>query len=297
MTKIRIVTHSGGFHADDVFGVATLQLLLAGNEIEVIRTRDPETIQSGDYVLDVGGVYNPVTYRFDHHQTGGAGKRENGIPYASVGLIWKAFGAQVCSSQEVADDIETRLIQTIDAFDNGMDTYTATMPGVYPYIIPTAMFAFTSLGADTENFDSRFSEAVAWVTVLLKKEIVSATNRVAVFASARKSYEAAPDKTLVVCEGKLSREVLMEAFQKYPDVIYFIKQHADGTWQVVCAVDDVHVYKNRKDLPASWAGKHDSELVDITGVPDAVFCHSGLFMAVTKTKEGAIKLAQLALSA
>jgi uncharacterized UPF0160 family protein len=43
-------------------------------------------------ILDVGDIYNPDQFRFDHHQAGGAGKRENDISYASCGLIWKHFG-------------------------------------------------------------------------------------------------------------------------------------------------------------------------------------------------------------
>lgn len=39
MTKIKVVTHSGGFHADDVFGVAALSLLLGKENIEVVRTQ------------------------------------------------------------------------------------------------------------------------------------------------------------------------------------------------------------------------------------------------------------------
>jgi uncharacterized UPF0160 family protein len=52
---------------------------------------------------------------------------------------------------------------------------------------------------------------------------------------------------------------------------------------------------NRKDLPFSWSGLRDEEFQKVTGVSDAVFCHRALFLAVAKSKEGAIKLAQLAL--
>jgi uncharacterized UPF0160 family protein len=40
----------------------------------------------------------------------------------------------------------------------------------------------------------------------------------------------------------------------------------------------------------------NEELAQVTGVADAVFCHNKLFMAVAKSKEGAIKLAELALA-
>jgi uncharacterized UPF0160 family protein len=48
-------------------------------------------------------------------------------------------------------------------------------------------------------------------------------------------------------------------------------------------------------MPSSWAGKNANELSEITGVTDVTFCHKGLFIAGAKSKEGAIKLARLAI--
>jgi len=48
-------------------------------------------------------------------------------------------------------------------------------------------------------------------------------------------------------------------------------------------------------LPKSWAGKRDRELEKITGVAGAIFCHRNLFLAVAKTKEAILQLAELAL--
>ncbi len=90
------VTHCGSFHTDDVFACATLSLYFKKNNLKykLIRTRDDNIIKKADYVFDVGGIYDPKIDRFDHHQYGGAGKRENNIPYASFGLVWKKFGPE-----------------------------------------------------------------------------------------------------------------------------------------------------------------------------------------------------------
>ena len=71
----------------------------------------------------------------------------------------------------------------------------------------------------------------------------------------------------------------------------------DGMWHVKTMRDNPHSFQSRIDLPESWAGKRDLELVEATGVSDAVFCHRGRFLAVAKSKEGAMKLAGLALEA
>ena len=80
MTKT-IVTHGGKFHADDVFSVAALTHLFP--DAQVVRTRDAKLIAAADIVVDVGQEYDAASGRFDHHQRGGAGARDNGIPYKS----------------------------------------------------------------------------------------------------------------------------------------------------------------------------------------------------------------------
>src|SRR3989344_7176045 len=99
MQKKKLITHNVSFHADDIFAAAALSIYLEskGEEVEIVRTRDEEIIKTGDYVFDVGGIYDESANRFDHHQAEGAGKRENGLPaqagieYSSLGLGWKKF--------------------------------------------------------------------------------------------------------------------------------------------------------------------------------------------------------------
>src|SRR3989338_2593163 len=96
--KICIVTHNGKCHADDVFAVAALMLLHEQRNLayEIIRSREPSVWESGDYVIDVGGIYDASRNRFDHHQEGRAGARDDGIFYSSFGLVWKSYGETLC---------------------------------------------------------------------------------------------------------------------------------------------------------------------------------------------------------
>src|SRR5438045_3914082 len=93
-------THDKEFHADDTFAVATMKM--AGLVSRAIRTRDPAKLATADFRIDVGGKYNPDTGDYDHHQEGGGGVRENGIPYASFGLTWKSYGAKLCDCEKIA---------------------------------------------------------------------------------------------------------------------------------------------------------------------------------------------------
>src|SRR3712207_2394728 len=87
-----IATHSGKFHADDVWAVAALYILYP--QADLIRTRDPERIATANFVVDVGGIWDPQSGKFDHHQKGFNGARPSGVVYASAGLVWKECGAR-----------------------------------------------------------------------------------------------------------------------------------------------------------------------------------------------------------
>ena len=67
-------------------------------------------------------------------------------------------------------------------------------------------------------------------------------------------------------------------------------------WKVYAVKDNPSSFINRKSLPEEWAGKRDAALAAVTGVSDAVFCHNKRFMAVAKSKEGALALAHQAIS-
>ena len=82
MTQIPEVayTHAGKFHADDVFSAALLRILRP--DIRFVRAMGlPEGF--GGFAFDIGWG------RFDHHQKD-APVRENGVPYAAFGLLWRA---------------------------------------------------------------------------------------------------------------------------------------------------------------------------------------------------------------
>src|SRR3712207_1683731 len=97
---LKVATHPGNFHADDVFAVAVLSL--AEGPLEIVRTRDAEALDAADARVDVGGKSDPETGDYDHHQRGGAGERPNGIRYASFGLVWKQYGTSLAGSPEAA---------------------------------------------------------------------------------------------------------------------------------------------------------------------------------------------------
>ncbi len=293
-TSKKLVTHSGSFHSDDIFATVVLSFILekAGEKFTVTRSRDPEIIQNADYVYDVGGIYDESTNRFDHHQVGGAGKDENGIEYSSFGLVWKKFGTELCGSQKVADIVRGKLVSPIDAQDNGMDLVTNKYP-ISPYHI---QHFFSSMvptwNEDAAQTDEKFFECVAIARTLLTREIKQAQDFLLAEEKVLAAYHAAEDKRIILLDKHYPSEYILMQFS---EPLYVIYPRNDSTWGVKTVTIEPKSFKNRKDFPALWAGLKDAELQKITGVDDAVFCHRALFLCVAKSKEGALKLAQIAV--
>lgn len=292
---MKIATHNGFLHADDVFAIATLKL--AGMADEVTRTRDPEKLAAADLRVDVGRQYDPKTGDFDHHQPGGAGERDNGIGYAAFGLIWQQYGEQVCGSGETANYLDARLVQGIDADDIGQAVFTADD---HPDLIaPTLSLAISAFNPSWDqnpteaDYDAAFFRAVDSAMPLLKEFIRAAQAQVKGAEIVKKLLREAKNHTLVLDRELPWREVVMEAA---PDIWFVVYPRVEGTWSVQTVKKSRQSFDNRRDLPAEWAGKTD-ELPQVTGVPDATFAHNRRFLAVARSKAGALKLVELAVAA
>ena len=59
----------------------------------------------------------------------------------------------------------------------------------------------------------------------------------------------------------------------------------DGSWRVLGIPPVAGSFAQKVPLPESWAGLRDDELVSVTGVPGARFCHKNRFIAVWETRE------------
>jgi uncharacterized UPF0160 family protein len=294
---LRIGTHSGSFHADEVFALATLRLVHGA--IGIIRTRDAEALALCDLRIDVGRKYDPSTGDFDHHQ-GDAGERPNGIRYASFGLVWRELGAQLCGSEAIAEEIDKSLVSPIDAGDNGQELAAELVyEGVSPYHLGRLI---GSLGPHWDDDDREqaeqegFGEALKLADGVLRREIGAAQARARATGLVRAAIGAAEDPRIIEFDRGLpwKKIVMVEA----PDalvVIYPRKAEESTDWGVQAVPADTGPFDNRKDFPEAWAGLEGPDLQAVTSVPDAIFCHVGRFMAVAGSREGALALARLAV--
>lgn len=293
MSKIKIATHNKHFHPDDVFAVATLIIYLKQPAV-IIRTRDIAIIKSADYVVDVGIEYDENKNRFDHHQKDGAGIRTNGIPYASFGLVWKKYGNSICGSEDVARIIEKKIVEPIDAEDNGVSIVSSIFEDVHPYSYWNVIYSLNPTWKEKDkNSDGLFNEAVDLSVKILLREIERARHFIEGVNFIEQAYNFAEDKRLIILDGEYSwRNVL----NKRNEPLFVITpSYEESMWYVSTVRSDNHSFKNRKNFPENWGAKRDNELALESGVSDAIFCHRNLFIAAARSKEGAIKLAKIAI--
>lgn len=287
MTEITIATHNGNFHADDVFSVAALKCVIPS--FKLIRTRDLELIAKADIVLDVGGEYDPEAGRFDHHQRGGAGERENGIPYSSFGLIWQKYGLEICGdNQDIANSVDSGLVSTIDAVDCGH------VEGVAQGIsLSQTISMFNPTWQEDSHFDRCFEEAVAFASRILARFIASANGGISAKAIVAKAIENAEDPRVIVLEQYTPWKRTVHALSE--EALYMVYPSDSGQWRIQTVPFELGSFEDRKSLPKSWAGLSNTELQNVTGINDAMFCHNGLFIAGAESFESVMKMAAMAL--
>jgi uncharacterized UPF0160 family protein len=290
-----IATHDGSFHADEVFAIAALGLL--GEPVEVVRTRDPDAVAEADLRIDVGFRDDASTGDYDHHQRGFERARDNGVRYASFGLVWREFGARVCGGdQDVANAVDDTLVQPVDANDTGQRLTQSLIDGVRPMTVNAIVGGFNprwdedlTLDAERERFDA----AVDLARGILSREVASAASARRAMRIVGEAIAAAGDQRVVELPVNAPwKQVLVP---EAPDALFVIYPKRQG-FGLEAVPRELGSFENRRDLPAAWGGLEGADLVAVTGVEDAVFCHAKRFLAVARSRTGIERLAELALS-
>ncbi len=288
MNDKTVVTHNGNFHADDVFSIAAIKCIFPA--FKLTRTRDLELINKADIVIDVGGEYDAEKGRFDHHQRGGAGQRENGIPYSSFGLIWQKYGLDICQgNQEVATSVDTGLVSVIDAIDCGHVEGVST--GVS---LSHTISMFNPTWQEDSHFDDCFDEAVDFASRVLTRFIASASGGISAKSIVATAIENAADPRVIVLEKYTPWKRTVHALSD--EALYMVYPSSSGQWRIQTVPAELGSFEDRKPLPKQWAGLSDDALKEVTGLSDAMFCHNGLFIAGCESFESTMKMAEMALA-
>jgi uncharacterized UPF0160 family protein len=292
---MRIGTHDGTFHADEAFAVAALRAV--EGPVEVVRTRDAALLSGCDVRIDVGMRDDPATGDFDHHQKGGAGERPNGIRFASFGLVWRHVGGRLCSDPAVAARVDQSLVQGVDAHDTGQSLTRSLIAGIRPMTVSDMIAGLNPRWDEAtgpEDQDRRFAQAVELAEQVLRREVATAAAQTRAVRLVQEAIRRSPDPRLIELDTGLPwRETVVA---NAPEALFVIYPKTDG-WGLQAVPRELGSFGNRLDLPSEWAGRSGADLAAVTGVRDAVFCHTGRFIAVAQTREGVAGLARQALDA
>ncbi|WP_394181986.1 MYG1 family protein [Yoonia maritima] len=301
MTISQLVTHSGGFHADELMSSVILTRLFP--EAELVRSRDKQllTPSEGKIIYDVGGDYDAVAQIFDHHQRPSP-LREDEQPYSSFGLIWAHYGRAYLAAMAVPEgDIEeihtkfdTKFVLPIDLLDNGaMDPSVAgplsilTLPTLLGSLKP--VFDDPSPTADDDAFFAALPIARSFVEAMIRNYAAKARAK-SIVLEAIEAAGTSPILELPI--GMPYRSVLEDAGADH--ILFVVNPRGDG-WTIGGIKLSHDTFDQRADLPAAWAGLTDEALEAASGVKGAKFCHNARFIAVADTREAIMEMAALAV--
>ncbi|MFC5551115.1 MYG1 family protein [Massilia aerilata] len=307
-----IVTHGGKFHADDAWAVAVIKVLHSGAEL--VRTRDQAIIDRGDIVIDVGGIWDPASGRFDHHQKGFSGARTSGVPYASAGLVWREYGGRCVealaakhtghqlsmdAAQQMANAIDADIVQYLDLSDVGAAKnapggygMSAVVSGYNPNWMDEERLGYGE-AADVYRL-SQFHRAMDFLTDVMANAVKYRVGAMLALEQVRGAATLEGGRLLYLKNGALPWSSVVR--KEMPKVLFVISHNiGEQRYMLHTVPATVDTFEARADLPASWAGLRDADLAAVTGVADAGFCHNGRFIAAAKSYEGIYAMALQAL--
>lgn len=303
MTISHLVTHSGGFHADELLSTVILSRLYP--EAELVRTRDKSWITpaEGRIIYDVGGEFDAVAGIFDHHQRPNP-LRPNGQPYSSFGLIWAEFGRDYLRAQAVPEkDLEQvhaafdeDFVRPVDLLDNGaVDTAEAgplfaglTLPVLLESLKP--VFDDRSEGADDTAFHAALTVARAIVEARIRHKAAKLRAADVVLTAIK---DAGTGRVLELPMGMPFRGAVERAGA---DHLLFVVHPRNSDWALTTIRTGDDTFETRADLPTAWAGLTDASLEQASGVEGAKFCHNARFLAIADSRDAILKLAELAVA-
>ncbi|MEP2707607.1 MAG: MYG1 family protein [Roseibium sp.] len=303
MTITHLVTHSGGFHADELLSSVVLTQLFPQAELK--RTRDRQWLApaADKIIYDVGGNFDAEAQIFDHHQRPGP-LREDGQPFSSFGLIWAHYGRDYLAAMDVPEQdiedihlaIDTKFVLPIDLQDNGViDPSTAgqmsnlTLPALIGSLKP--VFDDTSPTAYDDAFLEALPIARSFVEASVRERAAKARAQSIVQEAIS---EAGASPILELPMGMPYGAALDKA--KADHILFVVNPRGDD-WTLNGIKLSNDTFEQRADLPAEWAGLTDAALEEASGVKGAKFCHNARFIAVANSREAILTMAEKAVKA
>lgn len=325
-SEVKIGTHSGTFHCDEVLACFMLQQLDKYKNAEIVRSRDLNVLKTCDILVDVGDKFNPDENLFDHHQKSFTGTLSslrpelgNGfdIKLSSAGLIYTYFGEHVISSilrskknlelpeetiKIIYKKVYEHFIREIDAIDNGIQICDGEPRYQITTHLSSRIGGLNPAWNDSNDVDEtvQFEKAKQKVgEELIDKIIYFSTSwlpaREIVKKAIQNAYTVHESGEILqlnkFCPWKyhlfdLEKELNIEGKIKY---VLFEDRSKD--WRVISVPNAPNSFICRKFLHKDWRGLRSEEISSISGIEDAKFCHASGFIGGAFSREGVFNMA------
>ena len=276
--KANFTVHDGNFHADDVAAVALASRLFGGSDnVNIIRTRDP--LKFKGLVMDVGE--GPL----DHH--GSASSTDSlGIPESSFSKVFNVMRTKLTPEQKAYLYFRKNVVDPVSKLDNGVPLRRGEQ-SLFNWV-PSFNNNYSERG-NSQAQDERFRTAVRMAEAILDRELQNAA--VANTTAGIKAKILRKARNHDVVEVPIGLDV--QDALAYTNAKFMLSPASDGSYRLQC-VPQAHRgrFSQKIPFPNSWAGLRDNKLQSASGIPGAMFCHSGRFLAGFKSKEEALRAAR-----
>ena len=286
----KFITHSGVFHADDVFATAFLDLYFTN--ISVIRL-DSVPLNVGNDVI----IYDIGKGKFDHHQKE-ARIRDNGIKYSSFGLLFEEYGLsflerlKIENKEEVYDYLVKDFILSIDAIDNG--EFPSVTANYKVKTVSDIIKLYNPSYGSNDTSNENFVKAVNVAESIFSFELKNVCGKVKASKKVKELLKNNNSDILLLDEFLPYEEVILTGNYNTKLVIYPSNRGGYCVKTVPISLEDKN---SRVYFPLKWAGLVNEELEKTSGIKDVTFCHVNRFLVATKSLEAALKVASVTIDA
>lgn len=322
---MKIATHDGSFHADETLACAIISFIHP--DAEIIRTRDPELLETADIIIDVSGINDEK--HFDHHSNEFNLSRPNGINYATAGLMWVKFAREFLEKiaeksltaklrGELTDEvynatierIDREIMYMVDLNDNGQlnsyikDSFPAKtaeaqemMDNLNEFYTMSPDISYLVAKQNVPNATNAEQNANFEITVgILRTLLVNAAiNALYIELGISKVLSLYDGGELLILKEKLPwTHAVQSHFDKFANCKLAIYPDRKRGWRIQSLQYSLaERFRNRLNAPKAWRGLDEAELDKVTGLKGTIFVHRGGFTGGAMTFETNLEMAKL----
>ncbi|KAG5438969.1 hypothetical protein PCANB_002299 [Pneumocystis canis] len=285
-----IGTHNGTFHADDCLAVYMLRLLPEFKNSKIIRSRDPNVLETCDIIVDVHGKYDGIKY-FDHHQRyfNETFSENFKTKLSSSGLIFKHFGRRIISDRlelhinhPHVDLLYVKLyesfLEAIDASDNGISAYPSDIKPLFKTQLDLSSLVanfnpWWNQPVDDNILINQFLKASDFIGSIFLDQLdyygkAWIVAREFILDAFKKRFEYEPKGRIISHLSQIENEL-----NTGDQILYVI--YTDGeNWRIHAVPITPESFISRKNLPENWRGLRDDALSLECNIEGCIFVHA-----------------------